>query len=180
MPLVTVPWRPNGLPIAIAGWPGSICLESASCSGLTPPSTLDGSIFRTAMSVDGSVPTTSASIGSPFSVKRTETLRGALDDVVVGHDRAVGGVDPARAGALALGGGGGDVDDAGGDAAVDVGDVRGTAADVEDVAAGVAVAVADSGAGVRAVEGAARDEHGGDDGDRERAHHQVEEVGGAW
>ena len=75
MPLVTVPWRPNGLPIAIAGWPGSICLESASCSGLRPPSTLRGSIFRTATSVDGSVPTTSASIGSPFSVKRTETLR---------------------------------------------------------------------------------------------------------
>ena len=69
------------------------------------------------MSVDGSVPTTSASIGSPFSVKRTETLRGALDDVVVGDDRAVGGDDQARAGALALGRGGGDVDDAGGDAA---------------------------------------------------------------
>ena len=53
--------------------PGAGRLESASSSGLTPPSTLLSSTSSTAMSVDGSVPTTFASTGSPFSEKRTET-----------------------------------------------------------------------------------------------------------
>ena len=75
MPLVTVPWSPNGLPMAIAGSPGTRSLESASWSGLTPPSTLLASTSSSAMSVEGSTPTTLAAIGSPSSVKRTETLR---------------------------------------------------------------------------------------------------------
>ena len=55
----------------------------------------------------------------------------------------------------------------------------GTAAEDAEAEEGVAVGAADWAAGVGAVEGAARREHAGDDRDREGAHHQVEEVGGA-
>ena len=71
MPVVTVPERPNGLPIAIAASPGRSEFEDASFSGLAPPSTLSGSISSTARSLEGSLPTSLASIGSPFSPKRT-------------------------------------------------------------------------------------------------------------
>ena len=74
MPVVTVPERPNGLPMAIAASPGSSEFEEASLSGLTPPLTAFGSIERTARSLDGSLPTSLAGIGSPSSPKRTVNL----------------------------------------------------------------------------------------------------------
>ena len=75
MPVVTVPSRPNGLPIAIAASPGRRLFEDASLSGCTPPSTLPGSISSTARSLDGSLPTSLAAIaiGSPFGLEGTVT-----------------------------------------------------------------------------------------------------------
>jgi hypothetical protein len=113
------------------------------------------------MSVDGSVPTIRGH------------LVGALDHVVVGDDRAVRADDEARAGALA----GGDEDDAGRDALVELGDV--------DERAGPAVGgsrggrALRGGRGVVAVEHAGGGEHGDDDRDRERAEEEVEQVRGA-
>ena len=60
--------------MAIAGWPGSICLESARLQRLDAALDLGRSIFRTAMSLDGSVPTTSRVDRVAVLVKRTETL----------------------------------------------------------------------------------------------------------
>ena len=71
MPVVTVPERPNGLPMAIAASPGRSELEDASLSGCVPPSTFLGSIESTARSLEGSLPISFASIGWPFSPKRT-------------------------------------------------------------------------------------------------------------
>src|SRR3954464_9490436 len=71
MPVVTVPSRPNGLPMAIAASPGRRVFEVSSCSGVRPPLTLEGSIESTAMSLEGSLPTSLAGIGSSFSPKRT-------------------------------------------------------------------------------------------------------------
>ena len=64
MPVVTVPSRPNGEPIAIAWSPGSSVVESPSSSGFRPPLTAPGSTFRTARSLDGSWPIRRAGIGS--------------------------------------------------------------------------------------------------------------------
>ena len=62
MPAVTVPPRPNGLPIAITHSPGRTAAES--------PRAMNGSfwsvlIFSTAMSVRGSVPITRAGSSVP-------------------------------------------------------------------------------------------------------------------
>ncbi len=72
IPLVTVPERPNGLPMAIAAWPGRRPFDVPSSTGLMPPGTLAGSTFSTATSVDGSLPTSLASSGLALSSpKRT-------------------------------------------------------------------------------------------------------------
>ena len=95
------------------------------------------------MSVDGSVPTTLAAIGSPFSVKRTETLRAPSTTWSLVTIVAVGADDEARAGGLALGGAGGDVDDAGGDPLVDRRRRRSAPTADADVDVAVGAAVAD-------------------------------------
>ena len=69
MPLVTVPSSPNGLPNARTGSPTSTALESARRSGSS--SACGASTRRTARSVEGSVPTSSASSSTPFQ-KLTE------------------------------------------------------------------------------------------------------------
>ena len=69
MPLVIVPSRPNGLPIARTGSPTSTALESAMRSGESRPA--GASTRITARSVEGSVPTSSASSSTPFQ-KLTE------------------------------------------------------------------------------------------------------------
>src|SRR4051794_26727273 len=74
MPVVTVPERPNGEPIAIAASPGRSELEEASCSGLVSLDSCLGSMASTARSLEGSLPTSLAGIGSPFSPKRTVNL----------------------------------------------------------------------------------------------------------
>ena len=58
MPAVTVRSRPKGLPIATTGSPTSTASESASESGVRPCAST--STWRSARSVDGSVPTTVA------------------------------------------------------------------------------------------------------------------------
>src|SRR5437667_3248778 len=64
MPEVTVSWRPNGLPMATTLSPTATLLESPSVNGKR---TDDGaSTFRTARSVDASVPTTWAVYDLPF------------------------------------------------------------------------------------------------------------------
>src|SRR3954451_19932475 len=58
MPAVSVPWRPNGLPMAARSWPTCTLLELPHVSGCScEASTLT---LITAMSVDSSVPTSVA------------------------------------------------------------------------------------------------------------------------
>ena len=71
MPVVTVPERPNGLPMAIASSPGRSWLEEASWSGCVSAGILEASTWRTARSVDGSLPISLAGSSEPFSPKRT-------------------------------------------------------------------------------------------------------------
>ncbi len=59
MPVVTVPDRPSGLPMAMTGWPTTTCDESPMDIGTRSLGGLLSS--RTARSVDGSVPTIFAS-----------------------------------------------------------------------------------------------------------------------
>ena len=56
--------------MAIAASPGRSELEDASFSAFGPSGTLLGSILSTARSLEGSLPTSLAGIGSPFSPKR--------------------------------------------------------------------------------------------------------------
>ncbi len=58
MPLVTVPARPSGAPIAIAVSPTLSLSESANSSGVRPEASVS---LMTARSLSGSVPTSSAS-----------------------------------------------------------------------------------------------------------------------
>ena len=71
MPVVTVPSRPNGEPIAIVWSPGSSAVESPSSSGFRPPLTAPGSTLSTARSDDGSLPTSCAGIGLVSAPMRT-------------------------------------------------------------------------------------------------------------
>ena len=71
MPVVTVPDRPNGLPIAIAASPGRSADEFASWSGFVSPETLVGSTSSTARSVEASEPISLAGSALPSSPKRT-------------------------------------------------------------------------------------------------------------
>ena len=71
IPVVTVPERPNGLPIAIATSPGRSWAEEASSSGFVSAGTLSGSTSSTARSLDASLPTSFAGSASPPSPKRT-------------------------------------------------------------------------------------------------------------
>src|SRR3954447_11098027 len=71
---VTVRERPTGEPMAIAASPGRSELEEASCSGLVSLDSCFGSMASTARSLEGSLPTSLAGIGSPFSPKRTVNL----------------------------------------------------------------------------------------------------------
>ena len=136
MPLVTVPWRPNGLPMAIAGWPGSTLL------GIGQRERLDAALDLARVDVEQRE--VGGGIGADdLGVDRVAVLgeahgdlARALHDVVVGDDRAVAADHEAGAGGLALGGGGGDVDHAWGDLLVDLRHVGGGARRVE-VAAGV-------------------------------------------
>ena len=59
MPLVTVPSSPNGLPMATTGSPTATALDFPSVSGWRRE--VGASTFSTATSVEGSLPTTSAS-----------------------------------------------------------------------------------------------------------------------
>ena len=87
------PW-PSGLPMAMHP------VADAASASLSPNSTKGSgsslSTLRSAMSVRGSVPTRVAG-RSPPSKKLDADLVGALDDVVVRHDVAVGRDDEARA-----------------------------------------------------------------------------------
>ena len=90
MPTVTVPPRPNGLPIAITQSPMRILLELPN---FTAVSFLPfGSTFSTAMSVLVSVPT---SVGLQLDAvgEIDLDLVGVGDHVVVGDDDALLGVD---------------------------------------------------------------------------------------
>ena len=58
MPEVTLPWSPNGLPIATTPSPTASLDESASSSGWSADA--GASILTTARSVDASLPTTVA------------------------------------------------------------------------------------------------------------------------
>jgi hypothetical protein len=69
MPAVAVRSRPNGLPIATAASPTSTCDESPSAIGSSASAGASTSI--TAMSVEGSEPSSSASNDSPSSVSVT-------------------------------------------------------------------------------------------------------------
>jgi hypothetical protein len=71
IPAVTVRSRPNGLPIATTGSPTCIESESPSCSGVRALEL--ASIFRTARSLEGSVPSTVAFMLAPFE-KLTRTF----------------------------------------------------------------------------------------------------------
>src|SRR5699024_1043232 len=64
MPVVTESARPSGLPRAMTGSPTSSFFESPTSSGSTPSGTCSSSMM--AMSVEGSRPTISASVVSPF------------------------------------------------------------------------------------------------------------------
>ena len=70
MPAVAVRSRPNGWPMATTSSPTRTASESANVSGRSVP-TRDGSTRRTARSVEGSEPSTSASTVAPESPKRT-------------------------------------------------------------------------------------------------------------
>ena len=59
------------MPIAITLSPTATLLESANWSGLTPCGTSAGWILRTARSLDGSLPSTLASIDAVWVPKRT-------------------------------------------------------------------------------------------------------------
>jgi hypothetical protein len=72
MPAVTVRSSPNGLPIATTESPTLIWSESPSGSGVSAREL--ASIFKTARSLDGSVPTTAAFMLEPFE-KLTRTSR---------------------------------------------------------------------------------------------------------
>ena len=74
MPSVAVRSRLNGLPIAITLSPTASALESPNCSGRTPFGTSWDEIFRTARSLDGSVPITLASDAAASVPKRTLTM----------------------------------------------------------------------------------------------------------
>ena len=100
MPLVTVPWSPNGLPIATTRSPISSDSDEPSSSGVTPLGML--SSLSTATSADASAPTTLAPTSSPFG-NRTVTLV-ALSTTcwfvrtwpsVVDHEAAAGGTAAA-------------------------------------------------------------------------------------
>jgi hypothetical protein len=69
IPEVTVPPKPNGLPIASTMSPTLDISESPQLTGWI--STASGSIFRTAISVLGSVPTNSAGTSSMPLLKMT-------------------------------------------------------------------------------------------------------------
>ena len=84
MPAVTVPPRPNGLPIAITQSPTRSLSESPN---FTAVSGLSGLTFSTARSVFVSVPTSSALSLVP-SLQDDVDLVGVVDDVVVGDDDA--------------------------------------------------------------------------------------------
>jgi hypothetical protein len=60
-PVVTVAWKPNGLPIAIATWPTRTRRDSPSTAGGTP----SAAIRTTARSVSGSSPTSVAGTRRP-------------------------------------------------------------------------------------------------------------------
>ena len=99
MPAVTVPPRPNGLPIATTQSPTRVRVESPKRTKGRAGSRL---ILSTAMSEAWSRPTTSAS----YSVRSasvtvicstTASGRAGAIDVVVGDDIAVGRDDEARA-----------------------------------------------------------------------------------
>ena len=113
MPVVTVPERPNGLPMAIAASPGRRSPEEASSSGLVSAGTFFGSTSSTARSVE-------ASLADELGVERVAVLaeadgerRRALDDVLVGDDVALGVDQEAGAGAAAVAAAGLDEGDAG-------------------------------------------------------------------
>ncbi len=93
MPLVTVPSRPNGLPMATTASPTSTALESPRRRGSRNDA--GASTLITARSVEGSVPTSVARRVDP-SQKRTEMRARSFDDVLIGDDVTVVVEDEAR------------------------------------------------------------------------------------
>ena len=101
MPLVTVASRPYGDPIATTFSPTPRLADLPIVAGVSPETS---SACTSAVSVSGSVPTTSA-VGLAAVVERHRDLAavtGDLGHVVVGEDQAVGVEDDARPGAGAL------------------------------------------------------------------------------
>ena len=77
---------PSGEPIATTGWPTARSAELPRVAGVRPETP---SAVITARSSVAVVPTTVAVAVVP-SLNRTSQVGGALDDVVVGQDEAVG------------------------------------------------------------------------------------------
>jgi len=73
IPSVAVRSSPNGLPIAIAMSPTRTLRESAKRSGLTPWGIAEAGMLSTARSLEGSDPSTSASIDLPSRPNLTTT-----------------------------------------------------------------------------------------------------------
>ena len=86
MPAVTVRSRPNGLPIATTGSPTCDGVGVAERSGVSAPGL--ASTLSTAMSVEGSVPTSVAFRLSSFE-KLTRIESAPSNDVVVRDDVAL-------------------------------------------------------------------------------------------
>ncbi|CAM5681787.1 hypothetical protein SGLAM104S_10687 [Streptomyces glaucescens] len=118
MPLVTVPVRPSGEPMATTWSPTRTAEESPRVAAGSPEAF--SSSIR-ARSLPLSVPTVRAVYSLP-SLVVTGDPRGAGDDVVVGDDLAVPGDDHAGAGGGSGAGGGADLDDARADRLGDPGD----------------------------------------------------------
>ena len=98
MPVVTVPSRPSGEPIATTSWPTRRLPDEPRVMGVSP---VAPSAFTTAMSLPGSVPTTVNVVVLPsakVTLVCTPSARAVLGGghhVIVGQDQSVGREDDA-------------------------------------------------------------------------------------
>ena len=126
-PAVTVHSSPNGLPSAIASCPGRIERASPKTAGIRSLPAMR----NTARSVSGSSPATDAAEAAAVE-QRDLDLVGAVHDVRVGEDEAVGGGDEAGAAAGAAAAAADvDADDRGAGALDRAGDDARIAVDIE-------------------------------------------------
>ena len=89
MPVVTLPERPNGLPIAIATSPGRRCAEEASSSGSVSAGTYRGRPRAPRGRWTGPAPTSFAAELVAVLAEADPELAAAVDDVLVGDDVAL-------------------------------------------------------------------------------------------